>query len=223
MTHRTPPASTRSPAEWPLVVVKLGGSLLRRPDWHQRLAGWLARQPAQRCHAMIVGGGAGADAVRAADRTQNLGDEHCHWLAIEAMQRNLEAVASRFPQSPVASCFRQVWQCHQAAPLVWFDPLPFLRQETPWRGLPPLPHTWDVTSDSIAARVAHRLGMLPLVLLKSTLPPQSRSLVDWAKAGFVDGYFPQAAAALSGCAVNLHDAACHHIAWCGEDCPAERL
>jgi aspartokinase-like uncharacterized kinase len=36
----------------------------------------------------------------------------------------------------------------------------------PVRDADPLPHTWDVTSDTIAAWVAHRLG-LPLLMLKS--------------------------------------------------------
>lgn len=198
-----------------LVVVKLGGSLLRREDWPQRLLTWLDRQPMPRCHVMIVGGGDEADAVREADRLHNLGNEQSHWLAIEAMQRNTAAAASRFPQSSLLCCLRHVRQISQAAQVLWFDPLPWLRAETGWRGLPPLPHSWDVTSDSIAARVACRLGNVPLVLLKSALPPEGGSLVDWANQRYVDAYFPQAAAMLAGKVVNLADHGHVEAAWCG--------
>ena len=198
-------------------VVKLGGSLLRQADWHQRLAVWLAGRPTGRCHVMIVGGGAAADAVREADRLDNLGDEQSHWLAIEAMQANLTPAAARFPQSPICRCLRQIRQVRQPAELVWFDPLPLLRRERPWRGLPPLPRSWDVTSDSIAARVACRLGRAELVLLKSDLPPAAGSLVNWAACGYVDAYFPQAAATLSGLMVDLAAPAQPQVAWRGSD------
>lgn len=188
--------------ERPFSVVKLGGSLLRRPDWPRLLAAWLARRP-QRCHVMIVGGGEAADAVREADRLHHLGDEQSHWLAIEAMQANLAMAAEYFPRAPICRCLRQLRPLRQTAPLVWFDPMPLLRQEHTWQGLPPLPRSWDVTSDSIAARVACRLGNTELVLLKSALPPRSGSLADWAEAGYVDAFFPHAATMLAGVTVNL--------------------
>lgn len=203
-------------------VVKLGGSLLRRDDWDQHLAAWLARRPAGRCHVMIVGGGAAADAVRETDRLNNLGDEQSHWLAIKAMQANLAVAAARFPQSPVCNCLRQFAQIRQAKSLIWFDPLPLLRRERPWRGLPPLPRSWDVTSDSIAARVACRLGGAELALLKSVLPPAAGSLEDWAGCGYVDAYFPQAAGMLTGVMVDLTAPGQPQMAWQGSNVDLNR-
>ena len=69
----------------------------------------------------------------------------------------------------------------------------------------PLPCTWQVTSDSIAARVAARIGADELVLLKSTLPSAASDLEYWSRHGFVDGYFASAAAGLAVRAVNLRD------------------
>jgi 5-(aminomethyl)-3-furanmethanol phosphate kinase len=54
-----------------------------------------------------------------------------------------------------------------------------------------LPHTWNVTSDSLAVRAAMVAGAREVVLLKS---------IDWdgsdwsagARAGVVDAHFPQA-------------------------------
>ncbi len=49
-----------------------------------------------------------------------------------------------------------------------------------------------VTSDSIAARLAHALRADELVLLKSRLPQPPCTAATAALAGYVDDYFPQA-------------------------------
>jgi hypothetical protein len=62
-----------------------------------------------------------------------------------------------------------------------------------------LPAGWEVTSDSIAARVAVECGR-GLLLVKSVPPPPCPAGADvcsaLAAAGWVDQYFPVAAAAL---------------------------
>ena len=68
-----------------------------------------------------------------------------------------------------------------------------------------LPESWDVTSDSIAAHVAHRLQAAELVLLKSTAAPDAASAEVLSAAGYVDAYFPQAAGELFVRCVNLRD------------------
>jgi hypothetical protein len=59
-----------------------------------------------------------------------------------------------------------------------------------------LPHTWDATSDSIAACLARALGAAELVLLKSAAPPSAATPGDLAAAGYVDRHFPIVAAEL---------------------------
>jgi aspartokinase-like uncharacterized kinase len=78
--------------------------------------------------------------------------------------------------------------------LAILDPLPYLLAAEAATKFTPLPHSWDVTSDSIAARVAAEL-QAELVLLKST-PPPSDDLPAAAASGYVDPYFPTAAAGL---------------------------
>jgi aspartokinase-like uncharacterized kinase len=60
-----------------------------------------------------------------------------------------------------------------------------------------LPHTWRVTTDSIAARVAVVYGAERLILLKSVdIPPET----PWETAvtnGWVDAHFPQIARTLA--------------------------
>jgi hypothetical protein len=73
-----------------------------------------------------------------------------------------------------------------------FDPVEFLRDVEPTCPGKPLEHTWAVTSDSIAARVAAVSEADELVLLKSADPPSDdrRVLCD---AGYVDRAFPDLA------------------------------
>jgi aspartokinase-like uncharacterized kinase len=53
----------------------------------------------------------------------------------------------------------------------------------------PLPHSWAVTSDSIAARVAVRLGAEELLLLKSAPLPPGIDRTGAARLGLVDPAF----------------------------------
>jgi aspartokinase-like uncharacterized kinase len=124
-------------------VIKIGGSLEEQID--QIIAVLRHRS----CHCLIVpGGGRFAETIR---RT-GLEGEHAHWMAIAAMEQFGWLIASR----------GVAWGSllHRPADLEVF--LPYI----PLRESDPLPHSWDVTSDTIAAWVAHLLG-LDLVLLKS--------------------------------------------------------
>jgi 5-(aminomethyl)-3-furanmethanol phosphate kinase len=80
---------------------------------------------------------------------------------------------------------------------VVFDSREYLRDHEPHQPGQPLEHNWNVTSDSIAARLAQAIRADELVLLKSC-DFRSNSLTDLAKAGVVDPYFPRAAAGLGG-------------------------
>ena len=69
-----------------------------------------------------------------------------------------------------------------------------------------LPHTWEVTSDSIAAHIAEILCANELVLLKSAPLAKSCATHEAAEQGYVDAFFPQAAARASKIrCVNLRD------------------
>jgi hypothetical protein len=71
------------------------------------------------------------------------------------------------------------------------EPESFLRDEESKIGANPLPHTWDVTSDSIAARLAVTLEARELVLLKSRLP-DGADIDQATRSGYVDAYFSRA-------------------------------
>jgi len=124
-------------------VVKLGGSLQAHVA---ALAPILRSSP--RPLLIVPGGGMFADAVREA----GLDDEISHWKAIEAMDTYGRYVASF--GLPVTETLAVP---EQTSILL---PSPCMHQYDP------LPHSWDVTSDTIAAWVAATLHG-ELLILKS--------------------------------------------------------
>jgi len=97
---------------------------------------------------IVPGGGIFADVVR----KLRVDDDSAHWMAIAAMDQYGWFIVS---QGVMATTLLKV----PDRPVV-FLPYCSMRQHDP------LPHSWDVSSDSIAAWVADFLG-LDLVLLKS--------------------------------------------------------
>ena len=164
----------------PALVVKIGGSLFDWPLLRTKLSAWLgAHVPLGTM--LVPGGGPFADGVRA----QDADDETAHWLALESM-------------SQAAGFLREILGVNKWSIL---DAYAFCAEDEFEQYA--LPHSWNVTSDSVAARAAERFGA-ELMLLKSTDPPHG-TIADWAAAGYVDRYFPTIAtrANLKVQAVNL--------------------
>jgi aspartokinase-like uncharacterized kinase len=168
-----------------LLVAKVGGSLYDLPDLAMRLRRWLAQVGGART-LLVPGGGRAADAFRALDRTHQLGEEASHWLALHALSVNARFLAHllqvpllpRLPNSADRqSCFI-------------LDPLPFFEEDE--RHPQPFPHLWQVTSDSLAVRVAVRASAAAVVLLKSVSWPATDTWAGAAQAGVVDGFFEEA-------------------------------
>lgn len=187
----------------PLVrVVKLGGSLLDWPEMIASLRVWLARQPAA-ANILIVGGGEFVEKLRVIERAHPLLPEATHWLAIRAMSLSAAIVSEQFPEAKRASSLEQLRLNDEPAPQI-LDVERFLREDRDTAHA--LPENWDVTSDSIAARVAQVLNACELVLLKSALPRGELSRESLARLGYVDAYFPRASKGRNVRAINLRDA-----------------
>ena len=207
----------RLPTPLPVRVVKVGGSLLRhQPEAQAKesaaqelpaaLARWLAQQPPA-VNVLIAGGGEFADVIRRADAAHGLGDEAAHWLCVDVLSVSARLLGALVMVSVVTRL--EEIPCSIPS-LCIFDPAPFLRASEPLQFLHPLPHTWAVTSDSIAARIAQHLAASELVLLKSCLPAKG-------VAGYVDEYFPIAAANLARVrCVNLRDRDFEECLWASQ-------
>jgi aspartokinase-like uncharacterized kinase len=169
-----------------LTVVKVGGSLYDLPDLGPRLRRWL--ETLTGTVVLVPGGGPTANAVRELDYWQNLGEEKAHWLALQALSLNAYFLADLLGQALVVAFERHLSGMPPGLMPI-LSPSSFALDD---EGRPDhLPHTWDVTSDSVAARFAIVSGARSLVLLKSvTIPPE----MTWAEAsqlGFVDVLFPR--------------------------------
>ncbi len=189
-----------------LRVLKLGGSLLSLDDWRERFRKWLSVQTPAR-NVLVVGGGKLADAVRDLDRDSKLGEFESHWMCIAAMAINASRVAEALDAQ--VSSIRELLESSDPSHLTVLDPWRFLRDEEHQFVADPLPVGWHVTSDSIAARVAHAIRADELVLLKSRLPAID-DVNELAKSGYVDAYFPDAAHSLPRIVcVDLRSDACN--------------
>jgi aspartokinase-like uncharacterized kinase len=189
------------------VVVKVGGSLYDWPELAPQLWGWLQPFFRDRIPVLLVpGGGPTAEVVRRFDRDHELGEEAAHWLALRSLALNAHFLAALLPDSAVArleDCPHR-WR-NGVLPILDGHGFACADEARPGR----LPHTWAVTSDSFAVRVADVAGARRLVLLKSVTVPAD---MDWAAAGrrgLVDAYFAEAlvrrATAFDVSAVNLRD------------------
>jgi len=172
------------------VVIKVGGSLLNLPDLAARLSR-VFQQLRSRRIALVMGGGPTADLVRRWDSRFTLGESAAHWLAIRSLGLNESLMVAICPQCALV----ESWE---AADVIWSEGRiavlsmePLLRAAES-RGEPTPPHCWDVTSDSLAAWAATRLGAR-LVLAKSIDRPTG-SLQDAIAAGAVDACLPDIAA-----------------------------
>lgn len=131
-------------------VVKFGGSLM---DVAGKILFELPKFPM----LIVPGGGIFADMVR----EEKSDDDTSHWRAIAAMEKYGRYLSTfGYPVTNELSMPEE--------PTI-FLPERVLRKEDP------LPHSWDATSDSIAAWIAGRLEC-PLLVIKST--DSAADLVD---------------------------------------------
>jgi aspartokinase-like uncharacterized kinase len=174
----------------PLVLVKVGGSLFDLPDLRSRLRDFVGALGTPRV-VLFPGGGPAADVIRAYDARFGLGEEKAHWLALRALTLNAHVLAELLPPARVVEGKGLMALTIAGGVLPILDPLAFARTDERDGGEGQLPHTWDVTSDSLAARAAVVLGARRLVLLKSADAPAGGDWEEAERLGLVDVWFAQ--------------------------------
>jgi 5-(aminomethyl)-3-furanmethanol phosphate kinase len=175
-----------------LVVFKLGGSLLTCPDLADRVLAVVRLRPGARV-LIVVGGGEAADVVRAWSRLHALPEDDAHWIAIRSMSVTRALVRQMLPDSEEVvstSEAESIWESERKPLLL--DVESYLRQVEAAEA-DALPHSWDVTSDSIAAWIASHWSADELVLLKSTPLAPGVSLTLAQRRELVDVHFPRIA------------------------------
>jgi 5-(aminomethyl)-3-furanmethanol phosphate kinase len=177
----------------PIVVVKVGGSLLDWPELPARLTGYLEARRGDRL-VLVVGGGRFADILRDLDASHEIGEESSHALALRVLDLTAHLLAKLVPGTRVVEEVSGLDDAWSSSDLPILAPRRFLEADD--RSPDPLPHAWTTTTDAIAARLAVRLEADELVLLKSVSSPLGVNLEVAARLGLVDPEFPRAAEAI---------------------------
>lgn len=162
-------------------VVKLGGSLSRSP----RLTAWLRALAASQVPlAVVPGGGPFADQVRDSQAFWRFDDAAAHHMALLAMDQTGRMFAALEPRLHICTVMADFAAAFAAGrPAVW---LPTAMAQ----GQDDIAESWDVTSDSLAAWLAIRIGAAGVVLVKSVEPPAGETgAAELARGGLVDPAF----------------------------------
>jgi aspartokinase-like uncharacterized kinase len=162
-------------------IVKVGGSLYDWPQLGLALRDFLDDTPT----LVVPGGGPLADVIRHYDAVHHLGEGVSHWLALGTLAVNARFLQQLVPGAHLVIEFDQP----PARGVGIIDMERFCRWDPA-----PLPSSWDVTSDSLAVRVAAVFGASELVLLKSVDLPAGTRWEEASRGGIVDRYFRTALA-----------------------------
>ena len=127
-------------------VVKIGGSLF--PDY----AIELAEQLKDTDSLIILGGGEFANLIREYDSAKNFSSEVTHFTAIDCMDIIAKLVNDKVDSTKLAFSLDEINEISDEGFTPIFIVSDFLKKEDPFEC------SWDVTSDSIAAYVAHILN-----------------------------------------------------------------
>ena len=160
----------------PEIVVKIGGGLLADVVRLDTVLAAVAALARTRRTMIVPGGGPFADVVRRADEQLRLPSDTAHWMAVLAMDQYAHLLAARLPRGLVVTTLDGARAAMRSGEVPVLAPSAWLQTADP------LPHTWDVTSDSIAAWIAGAAAARHLVLVKPT----------GATGILVDGYFARA-------------------------------
>ena len=173
-------------------IVKIGGSLLGSPE----LQHWLDIIATFGDGKVVIvpGGSVFADAVRSAQQLSGIGDATAHQLALIAMDQFGLLLSAMNPNLSTASSELELaersWQ-HQG--IIWLPSKMVLADDT-------IQKNWHITSDSLSAWLANKIGAKHLLLIKSAVLSGDNSPITFEKLAddnLVDAAFAEFAQAKS--------------------------
>lgn len=133
-------------------VVKIGGSLF--PNYAIDLAKKLENTNS----LIVLGGGEFANLIRKYDSEINFSQETNHWTAIDCMDIIAKLVNDKVESTKLAYSIDDAIAISDEGFTPIFVVSKFLREDDPFEC------SWDVTSDSIAAYISHRLNANLLIV-----------------------------------------------------------
>ncbi len=142
------------------VVIKIGGGLLGVPRALEAVCATVGAMGRLEAIVVVPGGGPFAEVVRELDRRTGLSADAAHWMAILAMDQYAQVLAERIDGAALVEDSGAIAGALAAGRVAVLAPSRWLRAADP------LPHSWDATSDSVAAFVAGALDASRLLLVK---------------------------------------------------------
>ena len=139
-------------------VLKVGGSLADDIASLTRLCQELSALAKAHRIAIVPGGGEFADTIRKFDKTYGLSNTVAHKMAILAMDQYGFLLSDITPKSYVSHSLKEVSNSAKGMLPILLPSKLMFRED-------PLEHSWDVTSDTIAAYIACLLDAEKLVLV----------------------------------------------------------
>jgi aspartokinase-like uncharacterized kinase len=171
-------------------VIKVGGALLSLGDALPRSLVALELLSSEHSFVVVPGGGPFADTVRSVDERHSLSPDDAHWMAILGMDQYAILLASRIRNAELVHRRGEIARVHVRGRIPVLAPYRWLREADP------LPHSWDVTSDSIAAWIATEVGATRLILIKPSAHDHHAA---------VDRYFERARLPALACSILTPD------------------
>ncbi|MEJ2406280.1 MAG: amino acid kinase [Candidatus Thiodiazotropha sp.] len=161
-------------------VVKLGGSLFHS----KHLRDWLKVLADSGPLVVVPGGGPFADQVRQAQQQLQFDDSTAHLMALLAMEQFGHLLCGLQPGLTAATNQTEIDEVlAQGDTPVWMPTRMVMAD-------PAIQHSWDVTSDSLAAWLARQLCAKNLLLVKSlTLGREGMTLEALRQRDVVDSRF----------------------------------
>lgn len=182
------------------VVFKVGGSLFDLSDLTVRLERTRSLRDDSIC-LLVPGGGTATECIREWDDTFALGEEVSHRLAMRSLDVTTDLLGELLPNSVICETLDSITTAGHSNGYSIIRPRCVLAEAEQQSHIP-LPHSWGVSSDSIAAWVALQFGIEELILVKSAPMPPSEfnkgvlAAGHAAQAGIVDQCFPDLASGL---------------------------
>jgi aspartokinase-like uncharacterized kinase len=139
-------------------VIKIGGSLAEDPAALRALCNRLGEIAKKYRIAVVPGGGKFADVIREFDRRYTVSPDISHRMAVLGMDQFGLLLSQIIPNSCAVYLLNDAKQLSETRVVPIFLPSRLMFQEDP------LEHSWDVTSDSIAAYIANRLHANKVIL-----------------------------------------------------------
>ena len=179
------------------IVLKVSGHLAKMPNELRNLISAAESiQVSNPIFVVVPGGSIFADAVQELQKIARFNDDVAHWMAVKAMEVYAVLIAKYSRLAVETETLDDINKALESHKLPVVMPYKILREYDE------LPHSWEVTSDSISILIAHKLKCEAVCLSKLVdgLTDERGRVIDVIEAeklrdmkqNVVDTYLPHA-------------------------------